>query len=74
MKKEVIELERVLCERIIHEKEGGAAGNEGVKGGGSMMANLNGCWDYLWGSLFEQENCFIGQITGNSGGGRNLLA
>ena len=39
-----------------------------------MMANLNGCRDYLWGSLFEQENCFIGQITDNSGRGRNLLA
>ena len=58
LKKEWKELERVLCERKIHEKGVGSVWDEGVMWRGSMMANRSWCRDFVRGRSCEQEMGF----------------
>lgn len=58
LKKEWKELERVLCERKVREKEAGSVRGEGVRWRGSMIANWIWCRVFGRGRLFEQEMGF----------------
>ena len=72
LKKEWKELERVLWERIIHEKGCWIGNNEAVRWRGSMMANWIWWRDCCLGGILEQEICFIIEVTDSSGRGERF--